>query len=141
MNEKIAPILRELAGLYDLKGVPYKPRAFERAADALEAAGQDAADVYRSDGIDGLEQIPGIGEGIAERIEEFLTTKHIAEYDQMKKVLPVDIAGITAVEGIGPKTLKTLFRKLGIRTPAQLEHAARRGDLAKIRGIGDRAQG
>ncbi|HXK36864.1 MAG TPA: DNA polymerase/3'-5' exonuclease PolX [Candidatus Paceibacterota bacterium] len=140
MNEKIATILRELAVLYDLKGVPYKPRAFERAADALEAAGQDAADVYRSDGIDGLEQIPGIGEGIAERIEEFLTTKHIAEYDRMKKVLPVDIAGITAVEGIGPKTLKLLFRKLGIRTLAQLEHAARRGDLAKIRGIGEREQ-
>jgi len=140
MNEKIATILRELAVLYDLKGVPFKPRAFERAADAIEAAGQDVGDVYRSDGIEGLERIPGIGEGIAERIEEYVTTKHIAEYDRMKKVLPVDIAGITAVEGIGPKTLKLLYRKLGIRTLTQLEQAARRGDLAKLRGIGEREQ-
>lgn len=140
MNETIATILRELAVLYDLKGVKYKPRAFERAADAISAAGDDVEDIYQENGLEGLEHIPGVGEGIAERIEEYLKTKHIKEYDRMKKILPVDIAGITAIEGIGPKTLKLLYRKLGIKTLRDLEHAARKGELAKVRGIGEKEQ-
>src|SRR3989304_10396992 len=128
MNKRIATMLRELAVLYDLKGVRFKPRAFERAADALDAAGEDVADVYRESGLEGLERIPGVGPGIAERIEEYLKTKHISEYDTMKKKLPVDIAGITAVEGIGPKKLKLLYTTLGIPTLAGLERSSRKSD-------------
>ena len=140
MNQRIANILRELAVLYDLKGIRFKPRAFERAADAVSAMGLDVRDVYEDGGLGALEDIPGVGEGIAERIEEYITTGHIKEYDRMKKVLPIDIAGITAIEGIGPKTVALLYRKLKIRTKAQLEQAARKGKLAGIRGIGAKGQ-
>jgi len=140
VNQKVVKILRELAILYSLKGVPYKPRAFERAADAIAALGLDVRDIYEDGGLKSLEDIPGVGEGIGERIEEFITTGHIREYARMKKALPIDIVGITAIEGIGPKTLVLLYRSLKIRTLAQLEAAARKGKLAGIRGIGQKGQ-
>ena len=140
MNPKIVTILRELAVLYDLKGIKFKPRAFERAADAVAVLGLDVRDIYEDGGLKALEDIPGVGEGIAERIEEYIKTGHIREYARMKKVLPIDIAGITAIEGIGPKTVALLYRKLKIRTRAQLEQAARKGRLAGVRGIGAKGQ-
>jgi DNA polymerase (family 10) len=140
MNERIANVLRELAILYAVKGVAFKPRAFERAADAISSLATDVSDLYRDGGLEALEKIPGVGPGIAERIEEYLTTRTIAEHARMKKALPVDLLGITAVEGIGPKTLQQLYRTLRIRTRAQLERAAKAGKLARVKGIGPKGQ-
>lgn len=140
MNQKIADILGELAVFYSIQGISFKPRAFEHASQVIGELGEDVRDMYKRDGIAGLEEIPGIGPGIAERIVEYITTKHIKEYDAFKKKLPVDVVDIMAVEGIGPKTLKLLYDKLKIKTRAQLEKAARAGKLAPIRGIGPNGQ-
>lgn len=140
MNGEIAAMLGELAVLYDMNGVAFKPRAFERASDAIRALGTDVRDIYEDGGIEALERIPGVGAGIADRIEEYLQHGRIAELVRMKKAMPVDVLGITAIEGIGPKTLGLLYRTLKIRTRAQLEKAARAGKLAGVRGIGERGQ-
>ena len=140
MNSKLATILYELSVLYELKGAPFKPRAFERASTVIAALGEDVVDIYKRDGLEGLEHIPGVGKGIADRIVEFIATKHVREYDLLKKKLPVDIAGIMAIEGIGPKTLRLLYTKLGITTRAKLEKFARAGRLAGVRGIGEKGQ-
>jgi len=58
----------------------------------------------------------------------------------MKKALPVDINGLIAIEGVGPKTLKLLYSTLHIRTRKQLERAARAGRLASVKGIGAKGQ-
>ena len=140
MNKKLATILYELSVLYELRGISFKPRAFRRAAEAIANLSEDVAVIYRRDGPEGLERIPGVGAGIAERITEFVQTRHVKEYERFRKKLPVDIEGMMEVEGIGPKTLTTLFSKLGVRTRAQLERAARTGKLAAIRGIGPKGQ-
>lgn len=140
MNQKLATILYELSILYELKGVPFKPRALERASTVIATLSEDVADIYKRDGLEGLERVPGVGKGIAERIVEYITTKHIKEYETLKKKLPVDIAGIMAVEGIGPKTLRLLYTELGISTRAKLEKYARAGRLAGVKGIGQKGQ-
>lgn len=140
MNGAIAKLLSELSVLMELRRVAFKPRAFQRAADAIAALGVDVADVYRDGGLTALERIPGVGPGIAKRIEEYVLHGHIHEYDRMKRAFPVDVLGIMAVEGIGPKTIQLLYRKLNIRTLAQLTRAAKSGKLRSIRGIGERGQ-
>jgi DNA polymerase (family X) len=140
MNAELSNILRELGVIYDIKGIRFKPRAFERAADIIERLGPDVRDIYEAGGREALERIPGIGPGIALRIEEYITTGKIAEHVKMKKLIPVDIIGLTAIEGIGPKTLARLFRTLKIHNREELERAATSGALAKVRGIGPRGQ-
>lgn len=140
MNQELGAILHELAVLYDLEGIRFKPRAFDRAADAVQNLSTDIRDIYEDGGREALEDIPGVGPGIAERIEEYLKKGRISEYVRMKKKLPVDIADMTAVEGVGPKTLKALYQKLKIKNRVQLEKAAQAGKLAGVPGIGARGQ-
>jgi DNA polymerase (family 10) len=139
-NQKLSETLYELSVLLAIKGVQFKPQAFERASEAIANLQEGVKDIYKREGTKGLEAIPGIGPGIAERIEEFIKTKKIAEHVRLKKKLPIKIAEIVRVEGVGPKTMVLLYKKLGIKTRAQLERAAKAGRLARTKGLGPKLQ-
>ena len=133
-------ILTEFAELYDMKDVPFKPRAFDRAAESVAATPRDIEEIYKEEGIAGLENIPGVGKGIAERIEEYLTTGKIKEYDRLKKEFPVEIAELTAIEGVGPKLIKLLYQRLKVKNIADLEKAARAGKLRALPRMGEKLE-
>jgi len=96
-------ILYEMAVLLEIKEVAFKPQAYERAAYSIESFGEDVADIFKKGGLKALEDIPGVGQGIAERIEEYIKTGRIADYEKLKKEFPVDISGLLEIEGVGPK--------------------------------------
>src|SRR5262245_47789690 len=73
-NATIAEFLREMALYLDMTGVQFKPRAYERAADAVAAQGRPLSEVFAEAGVKGLTRVPGIGKGIAERIGELIST-------------------------------------------------------------------
>ncbi len=139
-NRKIVTILSEMSVLMEMQNVPFKPRAFDRAARAIELLEQDLKDIYKQGGIKALEEIPGVGKGIAERIEEFIKTGHIREYQALKKKFSMDIQGLSSIEGVGPKMILKLYKKLSIRTRVQLEKAAQEGKLARLGGLGKKTQ-
>jgi DNA polymerase (family 10) len=85
INKKIAKILRETGELLDIKGVAFKPRAYRKAAENLEKLDKDVAEIYKTEGIKGLEKIPGVGKSIAQKIEEYLKKKKIKYYEELKK--------------------------------------------------------
>ena len=111
MNEKLDKLLNEVATLLDMKEVPFKPRAYEKAAYAIESLGEDIKDIYKKSGIKGLEEIPGVGKGIAERIEEYIKTGHVEDFEKLKKEVPVDLDNLSKIEGLGPKTILKLYKK------------------------------
>ena len=123
-NHGIAKILYEISIYLDMDNVPFKPRAYEKAAQTIESFDKELAEVYKEGGIKALEEIPGVGKSIAEKIEELLTTGRVAAHAKLAKKMPVDISGLTAVEGIGPKHIKVLWEKLHIKNLAGLEKAA-----------------
>lgn len=129
----------EMAVLLEMKEVEFKPRAYEKAADSIESLAEDVADIYKHGGLKAIEDIPGVGLSIGEKIEEYIKTKHIKEYEKLKKAIPVDIEGLASVEGVGPKTILRLYKKLGIKTRDQLEKAAAAGKLVKA-GFGKKTE-
>src|SRR3989338_702853 len=139
MNKEISKILYEMAILLEMKEVAFKPRAYEKAAGFIEALAEDMGDIYKHGGLKALEDIPGVGPSIGEKIEEYIKTKHVKEYEKLKKEITVDIAGLASVEGIGPKTILRLYKKLGIKTRNQLEKAATAGKLVKS-GFGKKTE-
>ena len=124
MNEELAKIFKEVAVILEIKNIPFKPRAYEKVAYTINLIQENIEDVYKNGGLKALGNIPGVGESIAQKIEEYIKTGHIKEYDKLKREIPVDIEKLKKVEGIGPKTISRLYKKLGIRTLAQLEKAA-----------------
>ncbi len=139
-NLEIAKIFREMAALYEMQEVQFKPRAYERVARSLESLGKSVADLYQENGPKGLEKIPGVGRGIALHIEELLKTGELKIYKKLKKSLPIDIDELLSVEGVGPKTIQVLYKKLKIKTVADLEAAARAGKISKLSHFGAQSQ-
>lgn len=140
MNQELVKIFQEMSVLLDIKGVDFKPRAFERAAYSLEAMAEEAGEIYKHGGLKALEDIPGVGRGIAERIEEYLKTGKIREHQKLKKELPVDVADLSRLEGIGPQTIKKLYRELKIKTIEDLGKAAKLGHLRELAGLGPKSE-
>jgi DNA polymerase (family 10) len=139
-NLEIAKIFREMAALYEIKNVQFKPRAYERVAKSLEALDRSVEDIYKDGGFEALKKIPGAGERMALHMQELLKTGHLKSYERMKKILPVDIDELMNIEDIGPKTIATLYKKLKIKNVADLEAAARTGKIAKLPHFGEQSQ-
>jgi DNA polymerase (family 10) len=139
-NQRIAKTLYEMAALYEMQGVQFKPRAYEKAALNIESLSEGVADLYKRGGFGALKTIPGVGAGIAKHIEELLTTGHFKEYEALKRTLPVKIVELTAVEGVGPQTIKTLWKELEIKDLDDLEKAAREGKIRTLPGFGERSE-
>lgn len=139
-NREIADILREIGLIDEAEGVPFKPAAYEAAADQVAALGEELSDLYRRCGTKCIDDLPGIGESIAGKIEELVTTGRCKAYDRLKKKYPFDMLALTSIRNVGPKTALALYRALKIRTLRDLERAARAGQVRKVPGFGRKAE-
>ena len=123
-----------------MEGVAFKPYAYQKAAITLETLEEDVEEIYKKGGIKALEEIPGVGESIALKIEEYLKTGRIKGYEKLKKKTPINLEEIIAVEGMGPKKAKVLYQKLGIRNLKDLEKTARAHKIASLFGFGEKTE-
>jgi len=139
-NQTIAKLLREIGLYLEMDDVPFKPQAYERAASSIEILSEDVSSIYKKDGGKGLLKIPGVGRGIAEKIIEYLENGAIDEYEKLKKKIPVDITGLSAIEGLGPKNIKRLYKELGVRSVKDLEKAARSHKIKELEGFGEKSE-
>lgn len=139
-NREIAKIFYRLADYLDMENMPFKPYAYQKAALVLQSLEQDISQIYAKGGLKALENIPGIGQSIARKIEEYLISGRIKYYEEFKKKLPLDLEEILSIEGMGPKKAKLLFQKLGLSTLKDLEEAARNHKIASLPGFGQKSE-
>jgi DNA polymerase (family X) len=140
-NANIVSILRHIAFLLEMEegednsNIVFKIRSYKRASDVIANLSSNLEKIYEEQGLKGLMQIPSIGKAIALKIEEYLTTGKIRYLDELKSKTDIDIDGFYGLEGIGPRTIKTLYDNLGIKDVSGLEKAALEGKLRNIRGF------
>ncbi|MCS6816408.1 MAG: DNA polymerase/3'-5' exonuclease PolX [Blastocatellia bacterium] len=139
-NRDVAEILRHIAFLLDMEGVEFKPRAYEKAAYAVEALEEPIAELYARGGIKALEEIPGVGKSIAQKIEELLVTGRMAYYEELRRKYPIDLVSLMGIEGVGPKTIRALYEALGITNLDELEQAARQGRIRQLPRFGEKTE-
>jgi ribosomal protein S13 len=85
INEKIAKILNQIAELLEIEGVAFKPKAYKKAAQAIEKLDKDISEIYKKEGLKGLQKIEGVGKSIAKKIEEYLKKKKIKYLEELKE--------------------------------------------------------
>ncbi len=139
-NREIAQILFEIGDYLELGEVPFKPQAYQKAAITIDNLEEEISDVYKKDGIKGLEKIPGIGTSIAEKIEEYLKTGKIKYFKELKKSTPVDLEELLKVEGLGGKRIKKLYKELEVRNLKDLEKAANDHKIAPLFRFGEKTE-
>jgi DNA polymerase (family 10) len=139
-NPEVAKVLNEIAVLLEMDNVQFKPRAYEKAARAIEALEESVEEIYARGGTKALMEIPGVGASIAEKIGELIDTGKLQYHEDLKKKVPVDLESLYGIEGLGPKTIKTLYQQLGIKTIDDLEKAAREHKISKLPGFKEKTE-
>ena len=139
-NQEIALILSTISEYLAMQDIPFKPQAYSRAAQGIADLEKSVREVYEEGGAKALRNIPGVGQSIAEHIEELLKTGKLKYFEQLKKQAPVDVAGLTAISGLGPKSIKRLYTELKVRNVADLAKAARAGKVRDLAGFGAKAE-
>ncbi|MFA5009246.1 MAG: DNA polymerase/3'-5' exonuclease PolX [Candidatus Paceibacterota bacterium] len=139
-NQEIAKILFEIGDFLELNEIPFKPKAYQQAAIALDNLEEDIAETYKQKGLKGLEDLPAIGKSIALKIEEYLKTGKIEYYKDLKKTSPIDFEALTKVEGLGVRKIKKLYNELNIKNLVDLDAAARAGKIAPLFGFGKKTE-
>src|ERR1700722_3238010 len=139
-NQSIAEMLRGIGEYLAMQNVPFKPRAYEKAALVIDELEEEASETYKKGGIKALEGIPGVGKSIAENIEEIIKTGKVEYYEELKKKMPVVLSALWRIEGMGPKSVQKLYQELGVKTLADLEKAAKAGKIAKLEGFGKKSE-
>lgn len=132
-NQQIAKIFKNISTILELKNDSrFRVIAYERAADVISNLTKDLDDIYKEGGIKALEDVPGVGISIAEKIVELLKTGKLKAYAQLTKEFPEKMLVLTEVPGIGPKTAEVLYKKLKIDSIDKLAKAAKSGVIEKL---------
>ncbi len=137
-NKEVAEIFRKVAALLEIKGDnPYRIRAYQRAAQNIEALMVDVEELAAQGK---LERIPGIGKDLAQKIKEILETGTLQKYEELKREIPPELLKFLEIPGFGPKKAKIVYEKLGIKTLEELEKACLEHRLARLPGFGPKTE-
>ncbi|AHF99789.1 DNA-directed DNA polymerase X [Halostagnicola larsenii XH-48] len=139
-NAELAARFEEFADLLEADDVEYKPRAYRRAAENILAHPSPIADQLEAGNEEAVENIDGVGDAISSKIVEYVETGEIEELEELREDLPVDMAALTRVEGVGPKTVGSLYRELEIQDLDDLEAAAEAGEIQAVKGFGPKTE-
>jgi DNA polymerase (family 10) len=137
-KDQVAAILTEIGTMLELQGEnSFRCNAYHNGARAMLALEEDLREVVRSGR---LKEVPGIGETLREKISTLVTTGSLPFYDDLKRKTPPGLMQMLRIGGLGPKKVKALHDELGIDTLEQLKAACDAGQVAKLRGFGEKTQ-
>jgi len=137
-NAVIAEQLEAFAALLDLSGSSYyTSRAYRRAAETIRETEAPIAELVAAGRV---QELRGIGAGIAARLQELVETGRIAELDELEREVQPELVGLGHFLGVGPKRMVEIGRALGISTADEFREAARTGRLTSVAGIGPQTE-
>ncbi|GIH25953.1 DNA polymerase/3'-5' exonuclease PolX [Acrocarpospora phusangensis] len=133
-NDEAAAALEEYAELFALNGGDaFRVRSYQKAAKSIAGYPEDLRSTP-------VRQIPGVGEAIAKKVEEFLERGSFRQLDDLRSKVPDGVRRLTRIPSLGPKKALFLFQELGVDSPAALAEAIRQGRLAGVRGFGAKTE-
>ncbi|MBE3130541.1 MAG: DNA polymerase/3'-5' exonuclease PolX [Acidobacteria bacterium] len=135
-NREVADLFDRIADALEIKGeTGFKVVAYRKAARILQDMTEDVETVAR----DGrLKTIPGIGEGLAKKIGEYLETGTMTKYREVMTGVPESLLGLLEIQGLGGKTVHLMNKELGVKDLAGLKRAIADGSLAELYGMGEK---
>lgn len=135
-NRELADLFEKMADILEFKGEnPFKISAYRKASRVIGDLTQDIEEIAEQGE---LKNIPGIGEGMAQKVVEYLKTGKISRFEEVKKGVPDELIAIMDIPGMGPKTLALIHKERGINNLSQLEKAVEDSSLTDLPGMGEK---
>jgi DNA polymerase (family 10) len=139
-NPDIARLFDEVADLLEIQDAnPFRVRAYRNAARTIRDFPEPIADLVRA-GTKDLTDIPGIGDDLAEKITDIVTTGELPLRKQLAGKLPAGLLDLLRIPGLGPKRVKLLYKKLKVKSAADLAKALETGKIQKLKGFGPKME-
>ncbi len=136
---QIADVLGEIATLLELQGEnPFKVRAYRDGARIVESI--EEADLGRLVAEHDLQSVSGIGDALARKIAELHATGQLEFHRQLKAAVPPGLQEMLQIPGLGPKKIRALHEKLGLKDIPSLARACAEGRVAELDGFGAKTQ-
>ncbi|MFW9891680.1 MAG: DNA polymerase/3'-5' exonuclease PolX [Candidatus Thorarchaeota archaeon] len=137
-NAEVARVLKEIGLLLEIEGKDrFKPRAYFRGMRSVTSLGEDIEAIAKRDA---LTEIQGIGKGLSDVIKSYLETGEVELLTELRTRVPVKALELDSIPGVGPKTIKLVYEKLGVTDIESLEAAANQGRLSNLPGLGEKTQ-
>ena len=137
-NREVAELFEKVANMLAIRGDSiHRILAYRRAAESISELGRDINQVYAAGE---LTDLPGIGQTLADKIEEMLTTGKLEFFERLAQEIPPSLVDLLRVEGLGPKRVKQIYDELGVTTIEELTAVAREGKLQNLPGLGKKSE-
>ena len=133
-------MLFEFSYWHAMNDEPFKPQAYQLASESVNALGHEVKEAWAKGGVKALEDLPGIGQSIAEKMDEYFRTGKVKAYADLKKKFPVDIWGLTRIEGMGPKHIRDLYAQVKIKNIGDLEAAIKAHKIKDLPHFGEKSE-
>lgn len=137
-NSDVVKIFEELADLLEIQNAnPFRVRAYRNAARTIGDLPECVATILQ-DSSRNLEDLPGIGGDLAQKIKTIVETNSLPQLDELRLEVPRGVVDMLRVEGLGPKKAAMLFKELQVSSLEMLKAAAESGAVAKLKGFGEK---
>ena len=136
-NTRVSQVLYQIGEVLTIKEDRFRSRAFNTAAQRIVSLTEDISKIRERRE---LQEIPGVGKGIAAVIEEVLETGSSKVLEELEASLPPGIREMMRLEGVGPKKAVRLQKALGIASLEDLAKAAKEGRIRGLKGFGEKTE-
>jgi DNA polymerase (family 10) len=138
-NSEIADQFETLADLLEIEGAnPFRVRAYRNAAQTVRSHGQGMAGLVEAG--EDLSELPDIGDDLAQKIAEIVRTRKLRLLEEVEARVPLELARLTRLDGLGPKRVQALYRELGVRSLDDLRRAAEAHRVRGLKGFGAKTE-
>jgi len=138
-NSDISNILREVADLLDIEGADdFRVRSYRQAAQSIDNLSGNLREMVKQD--KDITELSGVGESIAEKIKEIVSTGSLKQLEEIKQRVPEHLADLLKVEGLGPERVKELHDELDINSLEDLEEAVENQEVRELEGFGEKME-
>lgn len=138
-NAEIADLFDTLADLLEIEDAnPFRIRAYRNGALTIRQYARSMQSLVEA-GVD-LTELPGIGEALAEKIKTIVKTGRLPQLEEVRSRTPAALSDLMAIEGLGPKRVKTLYKELNIRSLDDLRRKVKDGKIHELEGFGEKTE-
>jgi DNA polymerase (family X) len=138
-NKTVARVLRETAELLQIDGaIIGRYRSYEKAAELISGMHESIEQIAHDPAK--LMELPGIGDRMAEHIQEILKTGDYSLRAKLLKKFPPTLLEVIQLQSIGPKKVAFLWSTFQAGTVADVERLAKEGKLRDLPGFGEKTE-
>lgn len=137
-RETLASVLEEIALLLEIEGEnPFKIRAYRQGAETVRSFDGDIVDLARKRELEGIK---GIGKALQDKLHELSSTGRLELHENLRGNYPDTFFELFEIDGLGPKKVASLHKKLGIDSIDSLRRACEAGELAALPGFAKKTE-